>query len=255
MDRTALLLPVVLLAALAGCSAFPNHHPPSDQRAVALRNKTVRYVSSVSTYRYDGQVRAYASKGEQSRSVTGQTEGSVDRRQQLLHGVTMVDNQQRGAYLDGYHGYTQCSQQWGGWEMRNLSRSNGWFALTPLGRQVTLLERSHVYWHGNRTVNGSRTVLLEAYPSKKTLSALASSPGADPTNTDLSGVKNVTVHMWVDPDTGRPVRSLLKLTVKRGGATGVSTLRLDYSGYGKSVNITDPSTGGWYTRKNGCPTS
>lgn len=253
MFRRALLLVAIVL--LTGCSGLTGGHPPSDQRAVELRNQTEAYVDSVSTYRYDGKIRVYASKRDRSRSVTGDTNGSVDRRHRLFHGVSTVNGKRSESYTDGYRTYSECGRPWGGWSVENRSRSEDWLALTPLGRQMMLLERSNVYWRGNRTVDGDRTVLLVAYPSKKTLSDPSSATEADPVALHQESVKNVTVELWVDPETGQPVQSLLKVTVERGGATAVATIRLEYADYGAPVDVTVPSSVHWDQHKMGCPGS
>ncbi|RDI69795.1 hypothetical protein [Halopelagius longus] len=243
---------VALLLLTAGCSALTDDRPPSDERAVDATAKAASALDPVSTYRFalDGTVRA--SDGDRTRTVDVDGEGVVDTRQRKMASNATVDGRTRRQYLDGYTTYAECAEPWDGWSVENASNSTEWTKLTPLGRQVEILQRSNVYWEGNRTVDGNRTAVVVAHPSKRTLTSL---PSVGRTATDLSeaDVDNATLRMWIDAETGRPVKSELDVSLSTGGASGELEATTRYYGYGEPANVTIPSSARTDRYEIGCP--
>lgn len=248
---------LALLVVLSGCSVLPGGPPPSDERAVDVRNRTVAAVDSVSTYRYSLYARVSASDGDRTRTVTVNGEGAVDRRQRRMESTATAESDTgerstRSLYVDGRTVYTECSDPWDGWGVESASESVDWFTLTPLGRQLELLERTNVYWGGNRTLDGNRTLLLVTHPSRRTLASL---PDVGQTAGDYSrgNFANVTFKVWVDARTDRPVKSELRFELSVKDASGVGSLTTRYRAYGEPANVSLPSSTRTDRHELGCP--
>lgn len=248
------LLPSIALAVLlvlAGCNGASQ--PPSDDRALDALNRTEESLDSVSTYRFATEMRVSASKGDRSRTVSVSTDGGVDVANRRMHAVTAVEGETRDVYVDGYESYTECSSPWDGWEVENLSESASWASFAPAGRQVELLDRTNVYWRGTETVDGNRTLVVVAYPSKQTLVDLQRRGRATAPDLQNANLKNATVKLWIDAETGLPAKSLLDIELKQNGATATARATTTYSGYGDPVNVTVPSSTRTNQREFGCP--
>ena len=250
--RTLPSIALVVLLVLAGCNGGVSH-PPSDDRALDALNRTETALESVETYRFATEMRVTASKGDRSRSITVTGEGAVDVPNRRIHAVTEVESETLDSYVDGYTSYTECADPWGGWGVENLSESASWRSFAPAGRQVELFDRANVYWRGNATVDGNRTHLLVAYPSKKTLVDLQRRGRATAPDLQGANLKNVTVKLWVDAETGLPAKSLLSIRLKQDGATAVARATNTYSGYGDAVNVTVPDSTRTDPWETGCP--
>lgn len=252
--RTVPLLVVAGLVALSGCSALPflGGPPPSDERAVETRERVVAAVESVPTYRALLDGRASAAGEGRTRSLSIRGESVVDRRNRRMVSRVTVDGSTRRTYVDGRTVYTECGEPWGGWGVENVSESVEWFTATPLGRQVALLERTNVYWGGNRTVEGTPASLLVAHPTERTLASL---PDARPSPAALSraNVENVTVRMWVDDRTGLPIRSTFRLEIASRDASVVAEIRTAFRDYGDPVTVTVPPSARTDQYELGCP--
>lgn len=251
-------VPAVLFALLlltAGCSTLTGgtDRAPSDPRALDVRNQTVAAVENVSTYRYDVDADVTATDGDERRSVGIAGEGAVSRPDRLLAANTTTTDQTQSAYLVDRKSYTQCPEPWGGWSVRNASESADWFDLTPLGRQVTVLERSHVYYRGTDTVDGNETALVVAYPTVDTLQSLPDSPTTSSSDLTQENVDNVTYRMWVDPDSGHPVATEFDIEVSKGSASATAVLRTEFDAYDEPADITVPDISADERRELGCP--
>ncbi|WP_435179779.1 hypothetical protein [Halorussus sp. AFM4] len=249
------LLPSVALAVLlvlAGCDGGASH-PPSDDRALDALNRTEAALDSVSTYRFSSEMRVSASKGDRSRTVSATTDGAVDLRNRRLHVATEVEGRTRDVYVDGYERYTECGSPWSGWSVKNLSESTSWAAFAPAGRQLALLDRTNVYWRGNETVDGNLTNVVVAYPSKEALVDLQRRDRAGAPDLRDANLKNATVKLWSDAETGLPVRSLLDIELKKNGATATARVTTTFSGYGDTVNVTVPESARTDQHEFGCP--
>ena len=244
---------LALLVVISGCSALTESAPPSDDRAVEVRNNAAESLDHVSTYRFEMDGHASASQDDESISFSFDGNGSVNRTRQVMSAVTRSEDETRETYVFDDKSSMQCSEPWSGWDVSNVSSDEDWFTLTPLGRQQAILERSNVYWAGNDTVNGNRTVVIEAYPSVETVDSIDSQTGADVTSGQ--GVENISIRVWVDPKTWRPVQSRMQVVAERGGATATVTLTTEFHAYNAPVDVTVPPEAKTDDYKLGCPSS
>lgn len=246
------LRPVLLslLLVSSGCLGVFESRPPSDDRAVELRDRVDDAVADAERYRFDTHLSVAATDGETSRSVNVDGEGAVDRAERRLRSVAETEGQRRRSYVDGYTAYQECAEPWDGWGVDELDEERAWHRYTPLGRTLELLNESRVYWQGTESVNGTETAVIVAHPTAETLSSVADRQG---TSLDSSGLQNATLTLWVDRETALPVRSRLELDLQRGGATAGATATTEYAGYGASVNVSIPSSVYGDQHELGCP--
>ncbi|SDX82161.1 hypothetical protein [Halopenitus persicus] len=255
MRRAVLALSLALLVVLAGCTALPfgDDRPPSDDRALETLDRTAAAASDVETYRFEARMRASATADDRERTATAEGSGAVNVSAERLRATTRVDDGDGPlaaggeneatieTYVDGNTSYRQCRPPWSGWAVESVPESDRWRDATPLSNHLTLLERSRVYWRGDRTVDGNRTVLIEAYPTRETIQSLAERrQTAGETGLADASLENATARLWVDPETDLPVRSRLRLEIARGDATATATLTTTYRGYGEPVSVTIP---------------
>lgn len=185
-------------------------------------------VDPVSTDQFsiDGHVRASDDDRTPTVTVTGEGTGSNDaRRRRGPPRVPPVDVPRRSDWLH------RVLEALDGWGVENASGSVEWFTLTPLGRQLGLLEHTTVYWGANRTLDGNLTVVLAADPSKRTLPSL---PDVSRTPRDLpvGTIENTTFELRVDAPTDRPAVSKLGIETSVGDASGVAEFTTRYRAYG-----------------------
>ncbi|QHS18377.1 hypothetical protein GWK26_11405 [haloarchaeon 3A1-DGR] len=240
---------------MAGCTALPfgDDRPPSDDRALETIDRTAAAASDVETYRFEARMRASATADDRERTATAEGSGAVNVSAERLRATTRVDDGDGPlaaggeneatieTYVDGNTSYRQCRPPWSGWAVESVPESDRWRDATPLSNHLTLLERSRVYWRGDRTVDGNRTVLIEAYPTRETIQSLAERrQTAGETGLADASLENATARLWVDPETDLPVRSRLRLEIARGDATATATLTTTYRGYGEPVSVTIP---------------
>ncbi|WP_135663759.1 hypothetical protein [Halorhabdus rudnickae] len=251
MHRAVPAALLVTLIALAGCGMLGDSAPPSDDRALEVRNETVDALADVSTLRMsmDGDVSASADGRDRTVSIDG--DGVVNRTARVMRMNTTADGRTATSYLDDRTVYTKCSSPWSGWGRQNQSTDVEWLTLTSLGRQVELFERTNVYWDGTATINGRETSIIVAYPSQETVSSLPGKSQTDLANTDAT-VENITAKLWVDQETARPVRSLLQVEISGNGGEATANVMIDYTDYGEPAYVDVPEITG-ETWDGGCP--
>jgi len=236
-----LVLAACLVSLLAGCSALSGGSPPpSDERAVTAVEAVNTAVSNVETYRFETEMHVTASDGENSRTARVDGNGVVNVSAKRMRATTRTREQTVTSYVDGDRAYRGCQEPWDGYAVENVSRSEPWATATPLHRQLTLLERSNVYWEGNETIDGNRTVRISAAPSTETIQSVMDRGRASGVNLNRGSLENATVRLWIDPDTDRPVKSELRLQLSQRGATATATVALFYTDYGEPAQITIP---------------
>ncbi|ESP87559.1 hypothetical protein [Candidatus Halobonum tyrrellensis] len=245
---------LVVLAALAGCGAVPGlGAPPSDERAVAVRADASEYVATAGSYRFKLDGRVSAADGAASRTVRVGAAGNVSLARRVLGTNATTGGRSRRSVVDGYTAYTECAPPWDGWAVETLDRERSWRTHTPLGRQLALLNRTNVYWNGTETVDGTEARVIVGYPSARALRGVASERGGA-SDLPTSGVRNVTVRLWVADD-GRPVRSVVDVEVRADGASANARLATDYRGFGAPVSVSVPNPTGDDRYELGCPGS
>jgi len=251
-------LPAALLALLvltAGCSAFSDGAPPSDQRALDVRNQTLAAAENVSTYRFVLDAGVTASDDTNSRSVGVTGTGAVDRQAHRMVSNVTTDGETRSVFVTDGTVYTECADPWDGWGTRNVSEETEWTDTAPLGRQMLLLDRSNVYYEGNRTLDGNRTVLVVTHPSKQTLTSLPDATGRSAVDYSDANIENTTFKVWVDPRTYRPVQTALRIQTASGDASATVRVRTHYRDWNAPTDIATPDIDGEIRHEFGCPGS
>jgi len=249
-----LVLAVCLVSFLAGCGAFmTDSPPPSDERAVTAVEEANSTVAAVEAYRFEMEMHVTASDGEQSRTVRVDGDGAVNVSEKRMQATTQMQDQTVKSYIDGYRAYQGCQDPWGGYAVENVSRSKPWATTTPLHRQLLLFERSNVYWRGNETFDGNRTVLVTASPSTETIRSLMDRRQAGDMELRRGSLENATARLWLDPETNRPVQSELRIQISQRGATATATITVQYSEYGDPAAISIPPAVSDDPHELGCP--
>ncbi|MDS0221661.1 hypothetical protein NDI54_09895 [Haloarcula sp. S1AR25-5A] len=251
-----LVLAVCLAALLAGCGSFVGDSPPpSDERAVAAIEEANNSIAAVESYQFEMGMHVAASDGDQSQSARVDGSGAVNVSTKRMQATTRTQDQTVETYVDGYKAYQGCQDPWGGYGVENVSRSEPWATATPLHRQLLLFERSNVYWQGNETLDGTRTVLVTASPSTETLQSVMDRRQGSSVDLDRGSLENATARLWLDPETNRPVQSELRLKISQRGATATATLTLHYTDYGTPVSVSVPPDVYDNQYQLGCPGS
>ncbi|EMA02078.1 hypothetical protein C437_16711 [Haloarcula vallismortis ATCC 29715] len=227
--------------------------PPSDERAVAAVEEANRSIAPVEAYRFKMDMQVTASDGDQSRTLSVDGSGAVNVSAKRMQATTRMQDQTVKSYVDGYRAYQGCQDPWGGYAVENVSRSEPWATATPLHRQVLLFERSNVYWRGNKTLEGNRTILVTASPSADTIESLIDRRQAGDMDLNRGSLENATARLWLDPDTNRPVQSELTIEISQRGATATATITVQYSEYGEPTAISIPPDVDDDPYKLGCP--
>ena len=236
-----LVLAVCFVTLLAGCGTFlSDGPPPSDERAVAAIEEANRSIAPVDTYRFEMDMHVAASTGDESRTVRVDGNGSVNVSAKRMAATSRTQGQTVESYVDGYRAYQGCPDPWGGYAVENVSRAEPWATATPLHRQVLLFDRSNVYWRGNETLDGNRTVLVTASPSAETIESLMNRRQAGDVGLDSASLENATARLWLDPETNRPVQSELRIRISQRGATATATITVQYTGYDEPTSVSIP---------------
>ncbi|WP_311173562.1 hypothetical protein [Halobellus ordinarius] len=261
LTRSTLCTLVVLaLVVTAGCQGlYGSSAPPSDQQAVDAVTQAQEASGNVTAYRVsiDGQVEISDDSRSESVNLTGDGLVNVDRQQANVTigavGDTRVGlRDTRMAYVDGYTLTTECSRL--GWARYNLSDSTRWFNYTPLGQQLTLLDRTNVYWNGTERVNGVETAVVTAYPTEDQLQANQNLPTGNVGTQGSATLDNATVRVWISTETHRVRKVQREIHVRGDGATGVATITFRFTDYNEPTNITRPTFEESGTEwKSGCP--
>lgn len=251
---TLLTAAVLLAVALGGCVGG-DEPPPSDPRAVDLRNATVDAIQDVDAYIYDLSGTVPVSQDDRVESINVSESGVVNvTQQQLRRSLLEDDDDNRLVYLDGETVYVPCpysrapavEDAW--YPARTMPDNRSWRAATHLGTG-TVLERSRTYVAGNETIDGRQTHVIDVRPDVESWRSRQSSvvsPGPD--DADRGRLENVTLRVWIDAETDRPVQ--LRIT-ERWAAHGetVRTARTITFDYG-STPIPRPPT---VDARDACP--
>ncbi len=260
MNRSTIrLLLVATLFLIAGCQGpYGQTGATSDPRAVEAVNQARQTSLNVTSYRYtiDGHVKI--TRNSQARTIALTGEGIVNAERQRVNltvrsrGDTRVGHRhQRVAYVDNYTLDVACSRL--GWARQNLSPSTNWFNYSPLGQQFVLLDRTNVYWNGTEMVNGVKTAVVIAHPTKQQLQTGGNLPTNVVSTEGGASIKNATVRVWIDTETNRIRKLQREIHVRGNGATGIATLTYRFSDYNEPTNITRPSFNRYGPRRSDCP--
>ncbi len=237
MARPALHAALALLVVLAGCSLLAPE-PPRDDRAVAELEAAQRALEAVESYRYESDLHAVARDDGRTERVDATVAGAVDRTTRRMNGTTRQDGRTAEHYLLNRTAYRQCGRGMGFWGAENRSAED-WDRLTPAARQLSLLETGALRHGGTATVDGRDATLLVGEPPAKALRQYR-----DERSQPLFGgpnVRNVTMAVWLDAETSRPVETALSFEVggRDGSATASMTTR--FRAYDEPVAIELPA--------------
>lgn len=248
--HAAVAVALVGLVALSGCLGFGGS-PPSDPGAEAVIDSAADASSSVETYRYSLDIRVVASDGEETRTISMNADGAVNRASDTMRADLSYQGRERSTYVTGSTAYTECESPWG-WGRENLSSSTDWESKDALGRQVDMLDNSPVYWVENETIDGESVHVVEARPSDETLSKYSERRTGGVFG---PGIEDATLTAWVVEDSGRLVKTELEFTVTEGGGSADATMTTRFTDYGANVTISIPDEATEDPHRLGCPGS
>lgn len=251
MPSRSAVLACCLLLACSGCLGVFDQRPPSDERALETREQFAAAVESTDSYRFESAVDVSATSDEGRRSASATGDGAVNRTTRHVASVGTSDGETRRSYVLGYTAYEECGEPWTGWGVEQLDNSTSWVEYTPLGRYLTILNDSRVYWRGTETVNGTNASVIVAHPTKETLESAAD--GRSGANLGRAGFENATLKLWIDGESGLPVRSLLRIEVERRGASAEAVVTTEYADYGDHVRVSPPNSIYGNQYELGCP--
>ena len=250
MRRPLLHVAVAVLLVLAGCSVLADD-PVREPAAVDRLNATQDRVDDVSSYRYNMTVNASSSGS--SRRIDGHGVGAVNVTTKRKVINASLDGTRAVTYIDNRTAYTECQFPGTGWGRQSLSAESGWTELTVLGRQLALLSTGDLYHNGTERIDGQEVVHLSGRPTDD---ALSGDDGSSSVSVfDSSKADEVTVHLWVDAETNRPVRTDLRVVSRANDETATATLAVRYRGYGDPVRISIPEEARDPFYDTGCPGS
>lgn len=248
--RAALSISIVLL--LAGCMGFGGP-PPSDAGAEAVVADAAANAEQIETYRFRSDISVVASKGDETRRISIDVRGAVDRRERRLRANTSFRGETRQSYVVGNKAYTECSGPWG-WGVENVSdaQDGNWSNVDPLGRQLALMQSSPVYWAGNQTIDGTAVHVVESRPSEDTLRKFS-----DRRQTSVfgPGIEDARLTAYVAKDSGRVFKTVFTFTVTDDGGTADAEMTTYFEDVGADVNVTVPDEAREHPRQFGCPGS
>lgn len=257
MRRPLAAVLLAVLLATSGCAGlFGEERAPSDQRAADALNRSRAALENVSAYRAhqegfgemvgdDREVRADV-RGEIAVNHTARemnSTGRVDDPSSPLPGV-------RRTYIDGYTALTECRLS--GWGRENLSADRDWFAYTPIGEQLSALDRAPVYWVGTERLNGTEAAVIEAEPTKAELLAASGAWSFAPEDPEEANFVNATVTVWLSTESWLPLQIRRVSHWKSGGARVTLAATWRFSGYGEPIEIERPSVPESEIREGGC---
>lgn len=244
--RTAVA--VGILVVLAGCLGFGSP-PPSDPGAEAVVDSAAAWSAEVESYQYQHDIRVVASGDGETRRVTMDAVGAVNRTTSRMRGSVDYDGTQRDTYVDGGTAYTECQSPWG-WATENVSSERDWEAKDALGRQVDMLDASPVTWAGNESIDGVAVHVVEARPSGETLGKYSDRRVGGGLGTN---VEDATLTAWITKTEGRVVKTELVFTITEGGATADARMTTHFSEFGEPVSVTIPDEARSAEHSFGCP--
>jgi len=238
---------VTALLVTAGCQGlFGSSNPPSDDRAVEAVTKAQKATGNITSYRstVDGQVRIRENSRTESIEITGNGAVNVDHRRANgtigTRGDTRMGfRETRMAYLDGYTLDIECARL--GWARYNLTESRRWLNYTSLGQQLTLLDRTSVYWNGTATLDGVEMAVVTAHPTEQQLEASRPLPTRNGVTQGDANFQNATIRVWINTETDRIHKVQRVLHVRGAEATAVATVTYRFADYNDPTNITRPA--------------
>jgi hypothetical protein len=205
-------LPVVLLVVLAGCSGGP---PPSDPTAERVLNESLDALGDVEAYTYSLSGEAKATAGDQRESLEFTGRYALNATQHRLRASVVGDEDNETVFVDGRTVYAACpfsryvnvADAW--YPALTLPENRSWRGATDLAA-ARLFRDAPAYDDGTETLDGTRTHVVTVRPSPAAFGDLEARTTLPPAGADRGHVENVTVRLWIDAETSRPVRIRLR---------------------------------------------
>lgn len=218
--------------------------------APPIQSEALAAIDAVESYHLTSNTTIVQAANNQRQTQEGVSEGVFDRageRFRVNQTVSVAGiTQEISSYLVNGTVYeyspTYASQY--GAEWVTLEPDAGFFAQQDtLTRQQTFLANASVTTAGTETIDGTETQVLEADVNETaTSAAIAARLGATGSNVEYN-VTNVDQRLWIDTDTGRPLRTAFSMnaTVSQAGQTIDLTMSADMRfTYDREVSITLP---------------
>lgn len=250
MARQALHVALALCLVLAGCSLL-GPSPTREDRAVSALDNATTAVEAADTYRFASDLRVVATQGDRTETVTASLTGAVAVDAHRMRANATRDGETRRSYLANWTRYQECGPPWDGWAREDLDTEDEWATQSPLTRQLSLLESGSLYWNDTRALDGEAVVLVTGEPTGKALGQYQ-----DRRRGSLLGgpsVDDVSLRVWLDAETWRPVKTELRFDVNQGDASAGARMVTTFAGYGDDVSIEVPAAAKADPYELGCP--
>lgn len=218
---------VAALLVTAGCSALSA--PPNDPTAEAIVERAAATAQDVESYRYDGDIDAHASNGDEERTIRGSMNGSVNvSRREAVTVATLDGDTQRSYLLDG-HALAPCRRFADAeYERQDLPTDHSWVNGTVLASLTEPSIAARYTLVENTTVDGDPASVVVVHPDLDALADRNRAFGGAGT-TDYSNAENVTVRLTVDRESYRVEHATVRVVAEDGGATGTVTMTLAFA--------------------------
>ena len=250
---------VALLLLSAGClGGSGTDRAPSDQRALDALDRARAAMDDVRTYRtsIDGRVEASTDDEQVTFGLDGEVRvNATARRMNATASLVGLPTSgfsegQSTTYVDNYTAHIECSRI--GWERQNLSQSEPWLTYTPIGQHLELLNRTNVYWRGTETVDGRNASVVVGYPTKADLEAVDVRSVGMTEQMASSNLENVTVTIWLDAATDRPIQVRRDIRGTQDGVSAHANGTFLFQDFDEPTHLTEPEFGDviW---EGGCP--
>jgi len=251
MDRPALHLAVAACIVLAGCSVLGPDHT-RQERAVSALADASDAVNATDTYRFDGDLRVVATADGETERVEVALNGTVDAAQRRIHSTSVRDGETYESYVIDRTAYQECGgpvamDRWG---VENVT-TDDWTMVTPAARQLALLESGSLFHNGTRTVDGEETVLLVGHPTTAALTRYQER--RDRSLLGGPSVDDAAVRVWLDAESHRPLRSVVRFEVSQGGNSASASVEMRFDDYGSDLSVDVPVIPAEKRSDFGCP--
>lgn len=224
---TALPLLAAVLLVVAGCSALSA--PPNDPTAEAIAERAAANAQGVEAYTYEGTIDAHATNGDEERTITGSTNGSVNVSRREAVSVARLQGQEQRSYVLDDHALVPCrSVADADYERANLPADRSWVNTTVLASVTDPTVAARYTFVENTTVDGDPASVVVVHPDLEKLEERQRAFGGTGT-TDYSQAENVTLRLTVDRESFRVERARVRAVVEDGGATATVTMTLDFA--------------------------
>lgn len=252
MSRPALHGALLLLVVLAGCTGYFDDPPERDERAVTAVEDAREALDAVSSYRYEHDLHVEATGDRGTERIDVRATGAVNATTKRMNATVEGAGETRESYLLNRTSYQKCTELGDVWGVRNHSTEH-WRTLTPAYRQLSLLESGALHWEGSATIDGRNVTVVVGEPTVAALQQYSE----DRSRPLFGGpeIHDVAMNVWLDTETGLPLRTTLRFSVGAGDSSGTARIETWYGRYGEPVTIHLPEEARDPFFSSGCPGS